>query len=65
MHSISRRGADRLKAEVVKTPRRESQQAPSSSRIKQSSSPIKCLKLDGFNNKVFLGGLEGPEGYAD
>ena len=64
VHSISWCGAEK-KAKVVKTPWHESQQAMSLSRIKQSFSSIKHLKLDGFEDEVFLSGFEGPEGYPN
>jgi hypothetical protein len=43
VHTINRRGADTIKTEEVKTPRRET---PSTSQHGHSSSPIKCPKLD-------------------
>ena len=63
VHSVSRRGADTLKAEEAKTPQHESQKASSSSRLNQSSSPIKRLKLDGLDDELILCDLEGPDDY--
>ena len=61
VHSVSRRGADTLKAEEIKTPRRESEKVSSSSQLNQSSSPIKRLKLDGLDDGLIPCDLEGPD----
>jgi hypothetical protein len=61
VQSVSRRGADTLKTEEVKTPRRESQRASSSSRLNQTSSPTKRPKLEAFDNEPIPFDLEGPE----
>jgi len=47
--SVTRRGADTLKTEEVKTPGRDRAKASSSNRANQSSSPTKRRKLDGFD----------------
>lgn len=64
VHSVTQRGADTLRAEEIKTPRHESQRATSSSRLNQSSSPIKCLKLDGLDAEPIPFDLEGPDDYG-
>lgn len=51
VQSVSRRGADTLKAEEVTTPRRETGKAPKSSHPNQTSSPRKRLKLSGFDGE--------------
>ena len=66
VHSVSRRGVDVLKAEVMKTPRHKSQKSPSSSRINHSSSPIKRQKADDlepFDAEPIPFHLEGHDEY--
>jgi hypothetical protein len=63
VHSISRRGADTLKAEEVKTPRRDSKKGSSSSRLNQLSSPTKRPKRDGLDAESIPFALEGPDEY--
>ena len=55
VHSISRRGADILKSEEVKTPKKNT---ASTSRHNGSSSPIKRLKLEAFNGDANSCNLE-------
>lgn len=61
MQTVSRRGADTLKAEEVKTPRRESQKASTSKRQNQSSSPTKRTKLEGYDTEPIPFHFLGPE----
>ena len=65
VHSISRRGADVVKAEEIKTPPRVAQKASLSTQLNQSSSPTKCRKLDGWNYEPILCHLEGPNDYKE
>lgn len=61
VQSVSRRGVDTLKAEEVKTPRRKSQKATSSSQHAESSSPTKRIKLDPQDTEPILFEFKGPE----
>jgi hypothetical protein len=61
VHSVSRDGVDILKAEQIKTPRREPQKSSSTSRLNQSSSPKKRLKLDGFEAEPIPCCFEGSD----
>jgi hypothetical protein len=58
VHSINRRGDDTIKTEEVKTPKKE---APSTSQRSHSSSPIKRLRLEVFDNEPVPFVLEGPD----
>ena len=59
-------GADTLKAEEVKTPRRETGKASTSSHPNQTSSPRKRLKLSGFDGEPIPCHLEDHlEGHDD
>lgn len=51
MQSVTRHGADTLKAEEVKMPRRKTGKASTSSRPNQTSSPRKHLKLSDFDRE--------------
>jgi hypothetical protein len=62
INSVSRRGADVVKAEEVKTPQRVTQKESSSSQVNQSSSPTKRRKLDGWDYEPIPCRLEGTNG---
>jgi hypothetical protein len=62
VQSVSRRGADIVATEEVKTPRRVAQKASSSTQRNQSSSPTKRRKLDGWDDEPIPCHLEGPNG---
>lgn len=61
VQSVTRRGLDILTTEEVRTPRRDSKKASLSRATKQSSSPVKRLKLDGFDAEPLPCNLEGLE----
>lgn len=58
VNSVTRRGADILKSEEVKTPKKK---AESTSRRNCSSSPTKRPKLDVFCDDAISCDLEGPD----
>ena len=60
VQTVSRRGADRLITEEVKTPRHESQKTSSSSQ-NRSSSPVKRPKFDGSDAEPIPCYLDGPD----
>jgi hypothetical protein len=60
VQSISRRGADSLKAEEVTTPRRRSQNEPSTSQRSRVASSIKRPKLEFSDVEAIPCDLEGP-----
>jgi hypothetical protein len=61
VESVSRNGYDILKTEEVKTPKRNSKKAPSTSQQHGSSSPTKRQKLEPFDLEPIPFDLEGPE----
>jgi hypothetical protein len=63
VHSVSRDGVDILKAEEIKTPRPKPQKSSSTSRLSQSSSPKKRLKLDDFEAEPIPCCFEGSHDY--
>jgi hypothetical protein len=63
VHSVSRDGVDILKAEEIKTPRPKPQKSSSTSRLSQSSSPKKRLKLDDFEAEPIPCSFEGSDDY--
>jgi hypothetical protein len=60
VNSVSRRGADIVKVEEDKTPRRGTKGASSSSQLNQSLSPKKRQKLDVCDDKPIPCHFEGP-----
>jgi hypothetical protein len=66
VQSVSRRGADVVAAEEVKTPRRvTAPTASSTTRPNQSSSPTKRRKLDGWDDEPIPCHLEGGEDHQE
>jgi hypothetical protein len=61
VQSVTRRGADTITTEEVKTPRQERQKGPSSSRTKESSSPMKRPKLEGWDAKPVQCDFQGAD----
>lgn len=59
VHTVSRRGADTVKTEEVKTPWHESRKTSSSSQLNQSSSPVKRPKFGGSDAEPIPCYLEG------
>jgi hypothetical protein len=60
VHSISRRGAEHIKTEEVKTPRQET---PSTSQRSCSASPVKRPKLQASESGPIPFILDGPDMY--
>jgi hypothetical protein len=61
VQTVSRCGLDTIKAEEVKTPRRKSGKASSSSQLNPLSSPTKRPKLDAYDTKPIPFDLRGAE----
>jgi hypothetical protein len=65
VQSVSRRGADIVATEEVKTPRRVASPKASSTQRNQSSSPAKRRKLDGWDEQPIPCHLEGHEEHQE